>query len=227
MTDAIITPKNDDTLPYHEIELDPGEGIKAKIGSLIYSESEIEIKSIPKNELLMGGNINDRFLIASFVNTGIKKSKITFAAPFPGQTIVLEISSLNGQIICQGESFLCAAQEVTIEKLISKKLSAGIIGEEHLDLFGLSGDGTIILHAGGTSIEKDLEANEAIQLDPSCLVSFASTVDYEIKYIRSFPRPTYEGNGLRLIILKGPGKIYLQSLPISRLAKKIYSIPND
>jgi uncharacterized protein (TIGR00266 family) len=163
----------------------------------------------------------ESFFITSFVNTGQGKAHVGFAAPYPGSIIPIDLGAVGGRFLCQKDSFLCAAQGVEIEVAFTKRIGAGIFGGEGFILQRLEGDGMTFMHAGGTVIEKDLADGETLRVDTGCLVAFAPTVDYDIKFVGGFTNALFGGEGLFLANLTGPGKVYLQSLPFSRLADRI------
>jgi uncharacterized protein (TIGR00266 family) len=213
-----------DDLQLVEIELDPNEGVRAEAGTMIYMEEGIEMQTSTGGGLLKGIKrtiTGESFFITSFINHGNKKSKVGFAAPYPGKIITLDLSSLGGKFICQKDSFLCAAQGIDIEIAFTKRLGAGLFGGEGFILQRLEGNGLAFVHAGGTIIEKKLEPNETLRVDTGCLVAFASSVDYNIKFIGGFKNALFGGEGLFLASLRGPGIVYLQSLPFSRLADRV------
>jgi uncharacterized protein (TIGR00266 family) len=224
MTDVIEYKVFGDDLQLVEIELDAGEGVRAEAGTMIYMEDGIEMQTSTGGGLLKGLKrtiTGESFFITSFINQGNKKSKVGFAAPYPGKIITLDLNSLGGKFICQKDSFLCAALEVDIEIAFTKRLGAGLFGGEGFILQRLEGDGLAFVHAGGTIIEKELATSEILRVDTGCLVAFASSIDYNIKFIGGFKNALFGGEGLFLASLRGPGKIYLQSLPFSRLADRI------
>jgi len=213
-----------DDLQLVEIELNPGEGVWAEAGTMIYMEDGIEMQTSTGGGLLKGIKrtiTGESFFITSFINQGIKRSKVGFAAPYPGKIIALDLSSLGGKFICQKDSFLCGAHGLEIEIAFTKRLGAGLFGGEGFILQRLEGDGLAFVHAGGTIIEKELASGEILRVDTGCLVAFASTVDYNIKFIGGFKNALFGGEGIFLASLYGPGKVYLQSLPFSRLADRI------
>ena len=146
---------------------------------------------------------------------------MAFAAPYPGKIIPLDLKELGGQFYCQKDGFLCAAQGVEIEVAFTKRIGAGLFGGEGFILQRLEGDGLAFIHAGGTIIKKDLKAGETLRVDTGCLVAFAPTVDYDIQFIGGFRNSLFGGEGLFTANLTGPGTVYLQSLPFSRLADRI------
>jgi uncharacterized protein (AIM24 family) len=146
---------------------------------------------------------------------------VAFAALYPGKIIPLDLSQHGGSFLCQRDSFLCAAQETAIEVTFTKRIGAGIFGGEGFILQRLQGDGLTFVHTGGTIIEKRLAANETLWVDTGCLVAFAHSVDYDIQFVGGFQNALFGGEGLFLARMTGPGLIYLQSLPFSRLADRI------
>ncbi len=216
-----------DDLQLVEIELDPGEAVRAEVGTMTYMEDGIEMQTSTGGGVFSGLKrifTGESFFITSFLNNGAGKSHVSFAAPYPGKIIPLELANFNGEIFCQKDAFLCAAQGIEIEVAFTKKLGAGLFGGEGFILQRLTGDGWAFAHAGGTIIEKDLGARETLRVDTGCLVAFATTVDYDIKFIGGFTNALFGGEGLFLTTLTGPGKVYLQSLPFSRLADRINAV---
>lgn len=213
-----------DDLQLVEIELDPGEGVRAEAGTMTYMETGIEMQTGTGGGIFKGlkrAITGESFFITTFLNNGSAKTCVAFAAPYPGKIIPLELSDFGGKILCQKDSFLCAATGVEVEIALTKKLGAGIFGGEGFILQRLEGDGRAFVHAGGTVIEKELAAGETLRVDTGCIVAFATTVDYDIKFVGGFTNALFGGEGLFLAKLTGPGKVYLQSLPFSRIADRI------
>jgi uncharacterized protein (TIGR00266 family) len=213
-----------DDIQLVEIELDPGEGVRAEAGTMTYMDNSIEMQTGTGGGLLRGlkrAVTGESFFITSFLNNGSGKAKVAFAAPYPGKIIPLDLSQMGGRFLCQKDSFLCAAQGTEIEVAFTKRLGAGLFGGEGFILQRLEGDGLTFVHAGGTIIERTLEAGETLSVDTGCLVAFAPTVDYDIQMVSGFKNVLFGGEGLFLAKLTGPGLVYLQSLPLSRLADRI------
>ncbi len=209
-----------------EIELDPNEGVRAEVGAMMYMEDGIEMNTGTGGGIFKGFRrmlSGDGFFITSFVHGGSGKSHVAFGAPFPGKIISLDLEMLGGEFIVQRDGFLCAAQGVDIDVAFTKKLGAGFFGGEGFILQRLSGNGLAFVHAGGTIIEKYLKPGERLRVDTGCLVGMAPSVDYDIQYIGGFKNALFGGEGLFLAQLKGPGVVFLQSLPFSRLADRIGS----
>lgn len=218
-----------DDLQLIEIELDPGEDVRAEAGTMIYMEEGIEMQTSIGGGLLKGLKrtiTGESFFITSFINQASKKSKVGFAAPYPGKIIALNLNTLGGKFICQKDSFLCATHGIEIEIAFTKRLGVGLFGGEGFILQRLEGNGLAFVHAGGTIIEKELTPGETLRVDTGCLVAFSITVDYNIKFIGGFKNALFGGEGLFLASLHGPGKVYLQSLPFSRLADRIKAVMN-
>jgi uncharacterized protein (TIGR00266 family) len=213
-----------DDIQLVEIELDPGEGVRAEVGTMTYMDSSIEMQTGTGGGLLKGlkrAVTGESFFITTFLNNGRGKSKIAFAAPYPGKIIPLDLNQHGGRFLCQKDSFLCAAQGTEIEVAFTKRLGAGLFGGEGFILQSLEGDGLTFVHAGGTIIERTLAAGETLRVDTGCLVAFNPSVDYDIQMVSGFKNVLFGGEGLFLAKLTGPGLVYLQSLPLSRLAGRI------
>ncbi len=215
-----------DDMQIVEIELDPNEGVRAEVGAMMYLEEDIEMNTGTGGGIFKGFKrmlTGDGFFITSFVNKGFGKSHVAFGAPYPGKIITLDLQNLGGEFLVQKDGFLCAAQGVDIDIAFTKKLGAGLFGGEGFILQKLSGDGLAFVHAGGTIVEKYLKPGESLRVDTGCLVGLAPSVDYDIKFVGGFKNALFGGEGLFLTSLTGPGLVYLQSLPFSRLADRIVS----
>jgi uncharacterized protein (TIGR00266 family) len=224
MADVIDYKIFGDDIQLIEIELDPGEGVRAEVGTMTYMDSSIEMQTGTGGGLLKGFKravTGESFFITSFINNGSGRSKVAFAAPYPGKIIPLDLNTLGGSFLCQKDSFLCAAQGVEIEVAFTKRLGAGLFGGEGFILQRLQGNGLTFVNAGGMIIERNLAAGETLRVDTGCLVAFAPSVDYDIQMISGFRNVLFGGEGLFLAKLTGPGLVYLQSLPLSRLADRI------
>jgi uncharacterized protein (TIGR00266 family) len=207
-----------------EIELDPGEGVRAETGAMLYMEDGIEMQTSTGGGMFSGFKrmlTGDSFFITTFLNNGSGKSRVAFAAPYPGKVIPLDLSQLGGAFICQKDGFLCAARGIDINVEFTKKIGAGIFGGEGFILQRLEGQGLAFVHAGGTILKRTLMAGEKLRVDTGCLVAFAPTVSYDIQFIGGFKNALFGGEGLFTATVMGPGPVYLQSLPFSRLADRI------
>ncbi|MBN1435801.1 MAG: TIGR00266 family protein [Sedimentisphaerales bacterium] len=213
-----------DDMQMVEIELDPGEGIRAEAGAMMYMEDGIEMQTSTGGGLFKGFKrmlTGASFFITSFMYNGQGKGHVAFAAPYPGKIIPLDMAELGGKFLCQKDAFLCAARGIEIEVAFTKRLGAGLFGGEGFILQRLEGEGMAFAHAGGTIVQRDLAAGETLRVDTGCLVAFSPTVDYNIKLLGGFKNTLFGGEGLFLAHLTGPGRVYLQTLPFSRLADRI------
>jgi len=213
-----------DDLQLVEIELDPNEGIRAEAGTMTYMEGGIEMQTSTGGGLLKGlkrAVTGESFFITTFLNQGKAKSRVAFAAPYPGKVIPIDLTLEGGNFICQKDSFLCAAQGIEVEIAFTKKIGAGLFGGEGFILQRLEGNGMAFVHAGGTVIEKNLAQGESLRVDTGCIVGFSPSVDYDIKFVGGFRNALFGGEGLFIANLTGPGKVFLQSLPLSRLADRL------
>lgn len=227
MSDVIDYKIFGDDLQLLEVELDPGEGVRAEAGTMTYMEDGIEMQTSTGGGIFSGLKrmvTGESFFITSFVNTARDgKRHVAFAAPYPGKIIPIDLPSFNGNILCQKDSFLCAAQGVDVEIALTKRIGAGLFGGEGFILQRLTGNGLAFVHAGGTIIDKTLGPGETLRVDTGCLVAFATTVNYDIQFVGGFKNALFGGEGLFLARMTGPGKVYLQSLPFSRLADRIFA----
>ncbi len=226
MADVIDYKIIGDDMQLVEIELDPGEGVRAEAGAMTYMEQGIEMQTGADGGLFKGFKrmlTGESFFITTFMYNGRGKGHVAFGAPYPGKIIPLEIGQLGGQFLCQKDAFLCAAKGVDIEIAFTKRIGAGLFGGEGFILQRLEGDGLAFVHAGGTIVKKELASGERLRVDTGCLVAFSPTVDYDIQFIGGFKNALFGGEGVFLANLTGPGTVYLQSLPFSRLADRIFA----
>lgn len=215
-----------DDMQLVEVELDPAEGVRAEAGGMMYMEDGIEMQTDAAGGIFGGFKrmvTGESFFITTFLNNGAGKKHVAFGAPYPGKIIPLELGKLGGNFMCQKDAFLCAARGVEIEVAFTKKIGAGLFGGEGFILQRLAGDGLAFIHAGGTIVKKDLGPGESLRVDTGCLVAFQPTVNYDIKMVGGFKNALFGGEGLFLAYLTGPGTVYLQSLPLARLADRIYA----
>lgn len=213
-----------DDIQVVEVELDPQEGVRAEAGAMLYMEDGIEMQTGSGGGLLKGLKrmiTGESFFITSFTNNGSGKRKCAFAAPYPGKIININPAKYGGKFICQKDGFLCAAQGIEINIAFTKRIGAGLFGGEGFILQELVGDGNTFIHAGGTILKKELKAGENLRVDTGCLVAFEPTINYDIKFIGGFKNALFGGEGLFYAHLTGPGVVYLQSVPFSRLADRI------
>ncbi len=207
-----------------EIELDPGEGVRAEVGTMAYMEQGIAMQTNTGGGLFAGFKrmlTGEGFFITTFLNNGRGKSRVGFATPYPGEVIPLDLAKFGGEFLCQKDSFICAAKGIEIDVAFTKRLGTGFFGGEGFILQRIKGDGLAFVHAGGTIIEKNLAPGEELRVEAGCLVAFVPSIDYSIEFIGGFRNALFGSEGLFLAKMTGPGKLYLQSLPFSRLAERI------
>jgi uncharacterized protein (TIGR00266 family) len=218
-----------------EIELDPQETVVAEAGSLMYMDNDIEMATIfgdgAEQQSFMGKMFSagkrvltgESLFMTAYTNGGQGKKHATFAAPYPGKVIPLDVSEYQGKIICQKDAFLCAAKGTSIGIEFQKRIGVGLFGGEGFIMQKIEGDGMAFVHAGGTIIERTLKPGEKLKVDTGCIVAFTSGVDYDIQFVGGIKNTIFGGEGLFFASLRGPGKVWIQSLPFSRLADKIIS----
>ena len=226
MSDVIDYEIHGNDMQIVEIELDPGEGVRAEAGAMMFMEDGIEMETSASGGMMGGLKrmvTGESFFITSFTHQGQGKGHVAFGAPYPGKIVPLDLGALGGTFLCQKDAFLCAAQGIEIEVAFTRKLGAGLFGGEGFILQKLTGRGLAFFHAGGTIIERELAAGETLRVDTGCLVAFAPSVNYDIKMMGGFKNALFGGEGLFLATLTGPGKVFLQGLPLSRLADRITS----
>lgn len=217
-----------------EIELDPQETAIAEAGAFMYMDEGVQMETIfgdgSKQE---GGFFNkvwgagkrlltgESLFMTAFTHTGAGKAKVAFASPYPGKIIPIDLSLFQGKIICQKDSFLCAAKGVSIGIEFQRKLGTGLFGGEGFIMQKLEGDGMAFCHAGGHIMKKTLNAGEVLRVDTGCIVAYTQTIDYDIQFVGGIKNTIFGGEGLFFATLRGPGEVWLQTLPISRLASRI------
>ncbi|MEM5947538.1 TIGR00266 family protein [Spirochaetia bacterium 38H-sp] len=215
-----------DDMQIVEITLDPGEAVRAEAGAMMYMDEGIVMQTKMDGGIWGGFKrmlTGESFFITNFINESNKIKKVAFAAPYPGKVVALDLAQFGGSFICQKDSYLCSAYGVDIDVVFTKRLGAGFFGGEGFILQKLSGDGLAFVHAGGTIIKKELASGETLRVDTGCVVAMQPGVDYDIRFVSGFKNALFGGEGLFLTTLTGPGLVYLQSLPISRLADRIAS----
>jgi uncharacterized protein (TIGR00266 family) len=219
-----------------EIELDPNETAIAESGSFMMMEEGIQMETIFGDGSQQTGGLMGKLLSAgkrlitgeslfmtAFTNTGIGKKKVNFASPYPGKIIAFNLAELGGRMICQKDAFLCAAKGVSVGIEFQRKLGTGIFGGEGFIMQKLEGDGMAFVHAGGHVFEKTLSAGEVLKIDTGCVVAYTKEIDFDIQFIGGIKNVVFGGEGLFFATLRGPGKVWIQTLPISRLASRIMS----
>jgi uncharacterized protein (TIGR00266 family) len=224
MSDVIDYKIFGDDMQLVEIELDPGEGVRAEAGAMTYMENGIEMQTKTSGGLFGGFKrmvTGESFFITTFLNNASNISHVGFSAPYPGKIIPIELENYGGKFICQKDAYLCSAHGIEIGIEFTKKLGTGFFGGEGFILQKLTGNGLAFVHAGGTIIKKELGPNDEIRVDTGCVVGFESSVSYDIKFVGGFKNALFGKEGLFLATLTGPGIAYIQSLPISKLSERI------
>jgi uncharacterized protein (TIGR00266 family) len=217
-----------------EVELDPQETVMAEPGSFMMMDNSIQMETIfgdgSKQEggllgKLMGAGkrllTGENLFMTAYTNIGQGKKQVTFAAPYPGKIIPIDLYHLGGKIICQKDSFLCAAKGVSVSIEFQKKLGTGLFGGEGFIMQKLEGDGMAFVHSGGHVIERTIQPGELLKIDTGCIVAFTHDVNYDIQFVGGIKNTLFGGEGVFFATLSGPGKVWIQSLPISRLASKM------
>ncbi|MCC6650942.1 MAG: TIGR00266 family protein [Candidatus Eisenbacteria bacterium] len=225
-----------DDMQFVKIEMDPGEAVVGEAGAMMYIEDGIQMQTIfgdgsQQQKGFMGSLLGagkrlltgESLFMTVFQNQGQGKKKAAFAAPYPGKIIALDLSDLGGEILAQKDSFLCAAKGVELGIAFTKRFGAGLFGGEGFILQRLNGDGWCFVHAGGTLEEKTLAPGEVLRVDTGCIVAMQPTVDYDIQLAGGIKTMFFGGEGMFFATLRGPGRVWLQSLPLSRLASRIYA----
>lgn len=224
-------------MQFVEIELDPQESTIAEAGAMMYMSDGIQMETVfgDGSQSSESGGFMDKMLGAGkrlitgeslfttvFTFMGRGKGKVAFAAPYPGKIIPLDLRNYNGRLICQKSAFLCAAKGVSIGIAFQKKIGVALFGGEGFIMQKLEGNGMTFVHAGGTIIEKELQAGEILRVDTGCLVALTQTVQYDIEFVGGVKSAIFGGEGFFFATLRGPGHVWLQSLPFSRLAGRIH-----
>jgi uncharacterized protein (TIGR00266 family) len=220
-------------MQYVEVELDPGEAAVGEAGVMMYMEAGIQMDTVFGDGTQQGGvfgklmGAGKRLLTGEslfttvFLNTAYQKQRVAFAAPYPGKIVPVDLRQMGGTLLCQKDSFLCAAKGVSLGIAFQKKLGVGLFGGEGFIMQRLDGDGMVFVHAGGTLMERSLAAGETLRVDTGCVVAYQPSVDFDIQYVGKIKSALFGGEGLFFATLTGPGRVWLQSLPLSRLANRI------
>ncbi|MCG1027428.1 TIGR00266 family protein [Virgibacillus halodenitrificans] len=226
-----------DDMQFVEVELDPEETVIAEAGSLMMMDDQIRMETIfgdgssSNQGGLMGKLIGagkrvltgESLFMTAFTNEGVGKKHVSFASPYPGKIIPMDLSEISGKLICQKDAFLAAAKGVTVGIEFQRKLGTGFFGGEGFIMQKLEGDGMAFVHAGGTIYKKELGVGESIRVDTGCLVAMTGDIDYNIEYVGGIKTALFGGEGLFFATLRGPGTVWVQSLPFSRLASRIFA----
>lgn len=222
-------------MQFVEVELDPGEGAVAEAGAFMYMTPGLQMETIFGDGSKQSSGVLDALwgagrriltgeslFMTVFTNQGTGKHRVAFAAPYPGKILAMDLKSLGGQLVCQKDSFLCAARGVSLSIAFQKKIGVGLFGGEGFIMQRLEGDGLCFVHAGGTVHHLELAAGETLRVDTGCLVALQPSVSYDIQFVGKVKTALFGGEGIFFATLTGPGKVWLQSLPLSRMADRIY-----
>jgi uncharacterized protein (TIGR00266 family) len=222
-------------MQFVEVELDPGESAVAEAGSMMYMTPGIQMETVfgdgsGQQSGVMGALLGagkrlitgESLFMTVFTNQGSGKQQVAFAAPYPGKILAMDLKQLGGQLICQKDSFLCAAKGVSIGIAFQRRIGVGLFGGEGFIMQRLEGDGLCFVHAGGTLHPVDLTPGQTLRVDTGCLVALQPTVGYDIQFVGKIKTALFGGEGLFFATLTGPGRAWLQSLPLSRMADRIY-----
>jgi uncharacterized protein (TIGR00266 family) len=225
-----------DDMQFVEVELDPGESAVAEAGAMMYMSGGIGMETIfgdgssQRSVGVMGALLGagrrlltgESLFMTVFTNQASGKQHVAFAAPYPGKILALDLRQLGGALICQKDSFLCAARGVSIGIAFQRRLGVGLFGGEGFIMERLEGDGMCFVHAGGMVHPLDLQGGQTLRVDTGCIVALQPSVSYDIQLVGGVKTALFGGEGLFFATLSGPGRIWLQSLPLSRLAGRIY-----
>jgi uncharacterized protein (TIGR00266 family) len=222
-------------MQFVEVELDPGESAVAEAGSMMYMTPGIQMETVfgdgsQQRTGVMGALLGagkrlitgESLFMTVFTNQGSGKQQVAFAAPYPGKILAMDLKQLGGQLVCQKDSFLCAARGVSIGIAFQRKIGVGLFGGEGFIMQRLEGDGLAFVHAGGTVHPVDLTSGQTLRVDTGCLVALQPSISYDIQYVGKIKTALFGGEGLFYALLTGPGRVWLQSLPLSRMADRIY-----
>jgi uncharacterized protein (TIGR00266 family) len=219
-----------------EVELDPNETVIAESGAFMYMTDGVQMQTIFGDGSKSNGGFFDKILgagkrlltgeslfMTAFTHTTMGKARVAFASPYPGKIIPMDLKELGGKMICQKDSFLCAAKGVSVGIEFQRKLGTGLFGGEGFIMQKLEGDGLAFCHAGGHIIERTLMPGETLRVDTGCVVAYTQEVDFDVQFVGGIRNTFFGGEGVFFAVLRGPGKVWLQTLPISRLASRIVS----
>jgi uncharacterized protein (TIGR00266 family) len=225
-------------MQYVEIELDPNETALAEAGSFMMMDDGIRMETIfgdgsnqSQNSGLLGKLLSagkrvlvgESLFMTTYTNVAPGKKRVSFASPYPGKIVALDLQQLGGKIICQKDAFLCAAKGVAVGIEFQKRLGTGLFGGEGFIMEKLEGDGLAFMHAGGHVTSRELQPGELLKIDTGCIVAFTQNVNYDIEFIGGIKNTLFGGEGVFFATLRGPGTVWIQTLPISRLAGRILS----
>jgi uncharacterized protein (TIGR00266 family) len=224
-------------MQFVEVELDPGEAAVGEAGSMMFMDAGVEMDTVfGDGSQNTGGGLFGKLLGAGkrlvtgeslfttvYTNATRAKARVAFAAPYPGKILAMDLRQFGGTLICQKDAFLCAARGVSLGIFFQRKLSVGFFGGEGFIMQRLDGDGMAFVHAGGTVVKRELQPGQTLLVDTGCLVAMTLGVNFEIQYVGKVKTALFGGEGLFFAKVTGPGTVWLQSLPFSRLASRIFA----
>ncbi|TSE30176.1 TIGR00266 family protein [Tepidimonas taiwanensis] len=223
-------------MQFVELELDPGEAAIGEAGSLMFMDDGVVMDTVFGDGSAQQGGFFGKLLGAGkrlitgeslfttvYTNQASGKRRVAFAAPYPGKILPMDLRALGGTLICQKDSFLCAARGVSLGIALQRRLSVGFFGGEGFIMQRLEGDGLAFVHAGGTVVRRELAPGQTLRVDTGCVVAYSPEVDFDIEYVGKIKTALFGGEGLFLACLRGPGQVWLQSLPFSRLASRVFA----
>ncbi len=225
-------------MQFVEVELDPGEAAVGEAGSMMFMDAGIDLDTVFGDgsqasgaagvfgKLLGAGKrlvSGESLFTTVFTNQNRGRARVAFAAPYPGKILPMDLRQLGGTLICQKDAFLCAARGVSLDIFFQRRLSVGFFGGEGFIMQRLSGDGMAFVHAGGSVARRDLQPGQTLFVESGCLVAMTQSVGFEIQYVGKIRTALFGGEGLFFARLTGPGTVWLQSLPFSRLASRIFA----
>ena len=223
-------------MQFVEVELDPGEAAVGEAGSMMFMDAGIAMDTVFGDGAASTGGLFNKLLGAGkrlitgeslfttvYTNQGQSKLRIAFAAPYPGKILAMDLHRLGGMLICQKDAFLCAAKGVSLGIYLQQRMSVGFFGGEGFIMQKLEGDGLAFVHAGGTCLKRELQPGQTLLIDTGCVVAFTPNVNFEIQYVGKIKTALFGGEGLFFAKVTGPGTVWLQSLPFSRLASRVFA----
>ncbi len=224
-------------MQFVEVELDPGEAAVGEAGSLFFMDAGITMDTVfGDGRADAGGGLFGKLLGAGkrlvtgeslfttvYTNASRAKQRVAFAAPYPGKILAMDLSKMGGMLICQRDAFLCAARGVSLGIAFQRKLSTGFFGGEGFIMQKLEGDGLAFVHAGGTVVKRELQAGQTLMVDTGCVMAYSQTINFEVQFVGKIKTALFGGEGLFFAKITGPGTVWLQSLPFSRLASRVFA----
>jgi uncharacterized protein (TIGR00266 family) len=223
-------------LQFVEVELDPGEAAIGEAGSMMFMDAGIQMDTVFGDASAAQGGLFGKLLGAGkrlvtgeslfttvYTNAGSGKRRVAFAAPYPGKILAMDLRQLGGTLICQKDAFLCAARGVALGIYFQQRLSVGFFGGEGFIMQRLDGDGLAFVHAGGTVVRRELQPGQTLLIDTGCIVALTPSASFEIQFVGKIKTALFGGEGLFLAKVTGPGTVWLQSLPFSRLASRVFA----